>query len=333
MSDQPGAAPHHHDCLIVGAGPAGLTAAIYLARFHLSVMVVDNGQSRAARIPLTRNLSGYPEGIAGVDLMARMQRQAVQFGAIVTRATVTGLERVATGFDVHTDGGVVPARSVLLATGAVNTPPPMLTPQVHDAALATGRLRYCPVCDGYEVTDRRVAVLGTGQRGCDEALFLRSYTADLTLVAPGEDHQLNARQRTALAEADIAIAGPCRAISLRDEAIMLDVGTTTLAFDSIYPALGLISRTGLATALGVDVATDGSLQVDAHQRTSIPGLYAAGDVVLGLDQISHAMGEGSVAATAIRNDLARRSPIRRRGSYPVRAPVPDPNTAGPCTPR
>jgi thioredoxin reductase (NADPH) len=183
------------------------------------------------------------------------------------------------------------------------------------------------------VTDRRVAVLGTGRRGCAEAAFLRSYTADLTLVAPAGGHRLSAAQRTELSEAGIALAGPCRAISLTDDAIVLAVGDTALAFDSLYPALGLDSRSGLAAQLGAKLARDGCLVVDAHQRTSVAGLYAAGDVVLGLDQISHAMGEGGIAATAMRNDLARQAPIRRRAPGHARGSVPDPNTATRCTPR
>jgi thioredoxin reductase (NADPH) len=302
--------PTGHDCLIIGGGPAGLTAAIYLARFLVSARVIDSGHSRAARIPLTRNLPGFPAGIAGHDLIARMHEQAAQYGVTITGGTVTRLVQTTGGFAVHADDRVFHVRAVLLATGAVNHPPPGMTARQHDLALASGRLRYCPICDGYEVTDRRVAVLGTGRRGCAEAAFLRSYTADLTLVAPPGGHRLSAAQRAELAEAGIALAGTCRGIALTDTAIELDVGDRALAFDSMYPALGLDSRSGLAAQLGAKLARDGSVVVDAHQRTSVAGLYAAGDVAKGLDQISRAMGEGGIAATAMRNDLARQAPLR-----------------------
>ena len=91
----------------------------------------------------------------------------------------------------------------------------------------------------------------------------------------------------------------------------MDTAAGPLRFDSIYPALGSTIRSDLARALGADMTADGCLLVDTHQRTSIPGLYAAGDVVKGLDQISHAVGEGGVAATTIRNDLAERRPLLR----------------------
>jgi len=300
------------DCLIVGGGPAGLTAAIYLARFHLAATVIDAGRSRASLIPLTRNHAGFPDGIAGRDLLARMREQAKRYGATLMEQTVEALSQGERGFVVRlADDRCIQARSVLLATGVVNRRPTMIDDRTHALALAGGQLRYCPICDGYEVTDRRVAVMGTGQRGCDEALFIRSYSADVTLVAPGLAHDLSPEQRQSLIEAGIRIAGNCNAIRLLPEKIALDMEEDTLTFDSLYPALGSDISSDLAGQLGAARSEEGCLTVDAHQRTNVPGFYAAGDVVLGLDQISHAMGEGGVAATTIRNDLDRQIPLRR----------------------
>src|SRR5206468_12268173 len=107
-----------------------------------------------------------------------------------------------------------------------------------------------------------------------------------------------------------AVAGPCEAVPAHDDCIVVDTAEGHYTFDSVYPALGSDTHVELALQLGAET-TDGVLVVDRHQRTSVPGLYAAGDVVLGLDQISHAMGEGGVAATTIRNDLAKERPIVR----------------------
>lgn len=299
------------DCLIVGAGPAGLTAAIYLARFHLGALVIDSGESRAALIPLARNHAGYPEGITGLDLIARMRRQAERYGAKLRNGVVSQIDRKENGFIASSDAGTIIARSVLLATGVVSRRPTMIEADIHAKALETGRLRYCPICDGFEVTDLRVAVLGTGAKGVSEALFLRSYTADLTLVAPQEGHDMSADERRSLLEAGIKIAGPCRAIWLDSDAVALQLDDGHHRFDTLYPALGSDIRSELAGQLGADRTGDGCLIADAHQRTTVEGLYAAGDVVLGLDQISHAMGEGGVAATTIRNDLTRTVPLRR----------------------
>ena len=299
------------DCVVVGGGPAGLTAAIYLARFHLDVRVIDAGHSRAASIPMTRNHAGFPDGIAGADLLDRMRAQAVRYGARLVRAEVTALTAAAGGLVVAIGAERLAARSVLLATGVVNRRPAM-PDDLHDAALARGLLRYCPICDGYEVTDRHVAVLGTGDHGTNEAIFLRGYTGDVTLIAPHGPHELTPEQRDRLARCGVVLAdGPATHFAIHDQAIELNTSDRVRRFDSLYPALGSDINSRLAAGLGAARSDEGCLLVDAHQRTDIARLYAAGDVVKGLDQISHAMGEGGVAATTIRNDLASERPLLR----------------------
>jgi thioredoxin reductase (NADPH) len=182
----------------------------------------------------------------------------------------------------------------------------------HDAALARGLIRYCPICDGYEVTDRRIAVFGTGDHGAREAMFLRGYSADVTLIAPQAAHSLDEIYAGELDAAGIVrVGGPCSGFAIEGDRVALDTAQGRLAFDTLYPALGSRIRSELAVAAGARATDDGSLEVDSHQRTSISGLFAAGDVAKGLDQISHAMGEAGVAATAIRNMLDDQRPIRR----------------------
>lgn len=299
------------DCIIIGAGPAGLTAAIYLARFHLGIRLFDCGSSRAALIPRTNNHAGFPDGIPGRELLARMLAQAEKFGAVRECAEVTGLREIDGGFGVRVGEREYAARTVLLATGVVNNRPEMAA-DFHDAALARGLIRYCPICDGYEVTDKRIGVIGTGEHGAREALFLRGYSADVTLVAPGPAHALPDALAAELDDAGIAhVDGPCGGYAVEGERIALDSAAGRLAFDTLYPALGSRIRSGLAVQAGARADQSGCLEVDMHQRTSVPGLFAAGDVTRGLDQISHAMGEAGVAATTIRNLLAEQRPIRR----------------------
>ena len=305
MSDEP-----CFDCLVIGGGPAGLTAAIYLTRFHLSIKVVDAGKSRASLIPCTHNHAGYPEGISGTELIARMTEQAQMYGASIVTARVTRLDRVEGGFRAEWGQGSVLARTVLLATGVTNRRPP-IDEDLHDAALAKGLIRYCPICDGYEVTDKKVGVIGSGGHGVAEAVFLRGFTEDITLIAPDKAHDLGEAERARLEEYGIqAVDGPCQAVAAHDACIVVDTAEGHYTFDSVYPALGSDTHIELALQIGAALK-DEVLVVDSHQRTSVPGLYAAGDVVLGLDQISHAMGEGGVAATTIRNDLAQERPILR----------------------
>ncbi len=300
------------DCAIVGAGPAGLTAAIYLARFHLTIRMFDCGSSRAAMIPRTHNHAGFPGGIKGTDLLARMHEQARTYGATCEPAAVTAIECQGDSFVVRTGDTAICARTVLLATGVVNHRPHGLDDATHDGGLARGLLRYCPICDGYEVTDRRIGVIGTSDHGMREALFLRGYSADVTLIAPDSDHDLDDSCKAKLDAAGIRrVDGPCGDYRIDGDRFVVRTAGGELAFDSVYPALGSRIRSELAVAAGARATDDGCLEVDDHQRTSIPGLFAAGDVVKGLDQISHAMGEAGVAATTIRNLLDERDPIRR----------------------
>jgi thioredoxin reductase (NADPH) len=301
------------DCLIIGGGPAGLTAAIYLARFHLDILVIDGGKSRASWIPCTRNVSGFPDGIAGLELLARMREQASRYGAKVESEFVTKLEQnPRTGlFSAVWGSGSAAALTVLLATGVTNRRPP-IDEELHNHALASGLIRYCPICDGYEVTDKRIGVIGSDSHGVGEALFLRSYTADLTLIAPDMALRLKPEDNKRLKNAGIeCVDGPAQAVAISGDFIIVETAEGTYSFDSVYPALGSDVHCQLAEQVGARLAENRCIVVDRHMRTSIQGLYAAGDVVIGLDQISHAMGQGGVAATTIRNDLKEQRPLWR----------------------
>ena len=301
------------DCLVIGAGPAGLTAATYLARFHLDILVVDGGKGRAAMIPCTRNHAGFPDGISGKELIARMKEQAQRYGAKIVDGTVTrlGRDEEAGLFEAEWGSGPVRARTVLLATGVTNRRPPM-EETLHDDALERGLIRYCPICDGFEVTDKKVGVIGSGRHGVAEAVFLRGYTTDVTLIAPDKALNVSAVDRLALEQAGIeTVDGPAEAVAIAEDSITVDTAEGHFTFDSVYPALGSDVHCQLADMVGARLGDDGCVGVDAHMRTSVEGVYAAGDLVIGLDQISNAMGQGGVAATTIRNDLAKAEPLLR----------------------
>lgn len=312
MTDQPPL-----DCLIIGGGPAGLTAAIYLSRFHLDIVVVDEGKSRAGWIPCSHNHAGYPDGINGNELLRLMREQAQKYGTRVESGRVHRLDKDGELFSAEWGAGTVQARSVLLATGLTNRKPPMDT-DLHDDAMARGLIRYCPICDGFEVTDKKVGIIGSGEKGVGEALFLRSYTADVTLIAPDEALELDAEERRKLEEAGVRLVdGPAEAIGVTGECITVNTAEGLLTFDSIYPALGSDTHTQLAEMIGAELAEDGCVLCDAKMHSTVEGFYAAGDVVRGLDQISHAMGEGGQAATSIRNDLAAKRPLLREPVVPA----------------
>jgi thioredoxin reductase (NADPH) len=135
------------------------------------------------------------------------------------------------------------------------------------------------------------------------------------LIAPDKALSLKAEDQKRLKDAGIdCIDGPAQAVAFSKKFIVVDTAEGHHAFDSVYPALGSDTHTQLGEMLGAKLANDGCFLCDDHQRTSVEGLYAAGDVVHGLDQISHAMGEGGVAATTIRNDLCAQDPRWREPS-------------------
>ncbi|HJS94948.1 MAG TPA: NAD(P)/FAD-dependent oxidoreductase [Solirubrobacteraceae bacterium] len=292
------------DCLVIGGGPAGLTAAIYLARFRRRFQVIDGGASRAALIPTSHNHAGFPDGIHGATLLERMRAQAGKYGAPILSGTVTGLERRADGVFVASMGeDRLTARTVLLATGVVDREPEL--PDLPDA-VQRGLIRHCGICDGYEVIGHKVGVLGRDDSGLHEALFLRTYTGDVTLLSLERKLVLSPDElRTARAAGITVVEEPVASVTVESDRIR-SIATrqgACHAFDTLYSALGSTARSELVRGFGAVLDENGCVATDEHQRSSIDGLLAAGDVVRSLDQISVAMGEAAIAATAIHNRL------------------------------
>jgi thioredoxin reductase (NADPH) len=292
------------DCLVIGGGAAGLVAAVYLGRYRRRALVIDDGGSRLAMIPKSRNVIGFPEGIAGPELLERMREHAANFGAPVERGRVDRLSRRQDGsFEAVAGSRRLRARFVLLATGARDVEPdvPGLAP-----SLKAGQVRFCPVCDGYETQGQRVAVLGREVHGLRESAFVAGFGNQVTWLSMGSQHAVPEDELARLRELGVTIADheprDIRCEPGRGVAVELHDGRT-LAFDVLYPALGLTHASQLATALGARAQEDGQLEVDDHLQTSVEGLYAAGDVAVGLNQINVAAGQAAIAATAIHNRL------------------------------
>ena len=298
--------PDQIDVLIVGGGPAVLTAAIYLTRYHRRVVVVDDGNSRAKWIPRSHNHAGFPDGINGEDLLRRMREQAERYGATIVEARIDTLEGQAEAFHARAGDLAISARAILLATGVKNRRP-SIDGDTHRDALNRGLLRYCPVCDGYEATGQAIGVLGADAHGVAEALFLRTYSDRITLLA-AKVIELDPDDREVLQRAGIAIA-PSRLDRLDfsgDQVTAHLAGGQDLRFDTVYPALGSDSNNALARQLGVELSEEQCIVADIKQRTSAAGVYAAGDIVMSLDQISVAMGHAAIAAAALHNDLRQK---------------------------
>jgi len=292
------------DVLIIGGGPAGLTAAIYLARFRRRFRVVESHESRAAWIPRSHNLSGFPDGIGGEELLARLKAQAERFGAVIERGRVETLHGNDGRFVATlATGETVMASKVILATGVVDNAPEF---EAFRDGVRKTLIRICPICDGYEAIDRNIGVIGHGEKAVREALFLKTYSHALTVIHLGEPSAMSEANRARLAREGIdLIETSAEAVELGDDGVLaFDLGEgRTRRFDLIYSALGSSPRADLAWKLGATADPAGCLQVNAHQETSVRGLYAAGDLVRGLNQIAVAEAEAAIAATDIHNRL------------------------------
>jgi thioredoxin reductase (NADPH) len=295
--------PTDAECLIIGGGPAGLTAALYLGRFRRRVVLVDIGLSRASWIPKTHNLIGFPQGISGPELLDHMRRQASLHGVRWVRGDVEALRLKDGAFHAMIGDKTISAERVLLASGGLDVEPELAN--IRDAVKA-GLVRYCPICDAFEAKGRRVALIAYGKCRTREAMLLRGYTADLTVLTLGRDMQLPEDEERAMHDAGIKIV---RHPIVRLERVGSDIAAwpehaqAPLSFDTLYSALGTRFASQLAVRLGAEADEDGALIVDAHQRTAVASLYAAGDVVKGLSQISVAAAQAAIAATAINASL------------------------------
>ncbi|MGO4475240.1 NAD(P)/FAD-dependent oxidoreductase [Massilia sp. 2TAF26] len=310
-----------YDCLIIGGGPGGLTAAIYLRRFTRSVALVDKGNSRLRLIPVSHNYPGFPEGVPGNVLLGNLSVQLERYGGSVMPGEIVDL-RIEDGLFVGDyaaedapEGELtrIRAHTVLLATGVADGGLPI---ENWREAIAFGSLRLCPVCDGFDVMDKRIAVATADTNPVGHALFMRTFSADVTLFERGSASMLNDEDRRRLDAAGVRlIESPLLSVTL--DASMKPVLHTEdgedYSADVFYPMLGEKARSNLAAKLGARTAQCEELLVDAHQATSVPGLYAIGDVTVGLNQIAVATGGAARAAVRIHNQLPpalRRPPIR-----------------------
>lgn len=310
--------PAAYDVVVIGAGPAGLTMATYLGRFRRRVLVLDGGPSRASWIPESHNTPGFPHGVGGDALLARLREQAHLAGAEIRTGVATLISQSTDGFRISIDapGGddeVMFGQFVVMATGVVDRKPDL--PGI-DAGIRRGLVRVCPICDAYEAIDQRIAVLGDGDLGAREAQFLRTYSDEVTLLQT--DGPLKASSEAALAAAGIEVIS-ARIDDLHiDETIRLTSSTDERRFDCLYLALGCEMQSRLAVRCGAEHDAENNLIVDADQQTSIQGLYAVGDVVRGLNQIAVATGEAAIAAANIHKRLREKE---RSFAQPVSAPA------------
>ncbi|MBA2710523.1 MAG: NAD(P)/FAD-dependent oxidoreductase [Tatlockia sp.] len=289
------------DCIIIGGGPAGLTAGIYLARFRRSAVIFDNLDSRASRIPLSHNYPCFPSGISGKDLLKKFHEQLSSYPIPIINKKVETLKKDEQGFLIEVEENLYRTNNIILATGVKDNEPEL--PNLLDGVFK-GLIRHCAVCDAFEVINRKLAVIGEGDQGLNEALFLRNYTPNVTLITSEKSNLWSKKQLKLISDANIKITDlKIEAIELtKSKAEIVFVDGKTEHYDSLYSALGCIKNNKLAIDVDAKLSK-GLIVVNKKQETSVPGLYAAGDIVSGLNQICVAESQAAIAATAIHDKL------------------------------
>lgn len=287
------------DCIIVGGGPAGLTAACYLRRFHRDCLVLDAGVSRARWIPESNNCPGFPQGVSGDGLLRRMRQQAAAVDVPIHEATVDAVSVREEGFGVRAGDRLWQARKVILATGVRDRLPQEAW---VEAAVACHALRLCAVCDAYEASDLSIGVLGPSADIGSHARFLRGYSPRVHAL-PLDDGDGGASGRASRDAGVHWLPGGGRLGFDGRRCTYAPAGGDAVAFDTVYAYLGSDTCAGIAADAGAALDEHGEIIVDRDQQTGLPGLYAIGDVVSGLNQISVAVGHAAIAATHVHNTL------------------------------
>jgi thioredoxin reductase (NADPH) len=282
------------DVIVIGGGPAGLSAAVYTARADQETLVLDKGDGTTREVDYMENFYGFPDGISGEEIVARGEEHARKFGAEIRRAEVV---RVADdgdgGFVVETTDDEYEARGLVLATGASYE-----SPAIADIDDFEGRgVSYCVECDAYFYRDRPVAVVGEGNYAAKEALMMLDYTDDVRVLTNGDEFtaapELASRLRDNAIE---VITDPVDRVAGEGalERVVLRSGDA-IEVDGLFVALGAAGGTDIAETLGIP--QDGPyLQVNEDQSTTVDRVYAAGDLTGGNRQVATSVGEGADAA-------------------------------------
>jgi thioredoxin reductase (NADPH) len=278
--------------VIIGQGPAGLSAAIYAGRAGMETVILGCDPKVAGDYTID-NYFGFPEPITGKELIERGVAQASRFGVDIRCDRVLAVHPEAEGFRVKTEIGEVEGRAVILATGVSR-----VKPGIENLSDYEGKgVSYCVSCDGFFYRGRKVLVVGEGIFAANQALELLQYTPLVSICTQGKAPDMTPAFMSRLEEADISVLeSKIAAIEGEDgmAGVVFSDGSRQTA-DGLFVAMGQAGAADFAASLGL-VKSGVFIEADDMQQTNVPGVYAAGDCVGRFLQISVAVGEGAIAA-------------------------------------
>lgn len=304
---------HIHDVVMIGAGPAALSAAIYTTREDLDTVLYEKGVigGLAAVTDWVDNYPGFPEGLAGLDLAEGLRKQAERFGAVIELGEVTGIRDEGSVKIVQTTDGDVAARAVLIATGSDYKKLGIPGEQEYYAR----GVHYCATCDGAFYRDKRLVVVGGGNSAVQEAMFLTRFASHIDLVVRGErmraSEVLQQELKKYADKISVHLNTTTDAIVGDGTHVVSVVGTAKktgkkneIKTDGVFVFVGLKPNTEFLRESPVLLDEIGMIITNDDLQTNIPGVFAAGDVRSGATmQIASATGEGATAALKIREYL------------------------------
>jgi len=299
------------DCLILGAGPAGLTAGIYAGRAGLKALILERGTlgGQVSLTPVVENYPGYVNvpGLALIEIMAAQARQYCEIIQEEPRELAPSPE----GFSARTSTLNIEAKTLLLATGATWK---KLGAPGEEEFFGHG-VSYCATCDGYLYKGRRVLVVGGGNTALTDALYLKNLSVDVAIVHRRDSFRAEQHLIDSVTREGVPVHFGCTVERILGDSKVRGARlrcagsdqTKDVEADGVFVAIGETPNTELAQQLGCKLTEEGNIEVDRQMRTSVPRVYAAGDVTGGVRQIVTAVGQGGTAALTIFEDLARAS--------------------------
>ena len=283
------------EVVVIGAGPAGLSAAIYLGRAKIDAIVIGKPkESQVMKAHLIMNYLGFPEGITGKDLLKKAQKQVKKYKIPIIEKEVVNVTKEKDIFVIKTDDEkIIKSKAVIVATGT-----PIKLSGIQNEESLTGKgVHYCVECDGPVYQKKNLAVIGNGNHAAEEAILLLTYTKKITIISNNNKFEFSQALEKEIKKYKITLMNEkvksFEGKSSLDSVILMN--GNKLIFDAVFMGCGELSALDFASKLALQIEKE-SLVVDANGMTAEPGIFAAGNCISRCRQVAKSVGDGCNAA-------------------------------------